>query len=263
MGRSAGDCGSFLLLRIKKDRYSMANIRLDKYLADAGFGSRKDVKGLLKTGQITVNDVVCKRAEDKINLECDAVCVQGKPVIYESYSYYMLHKPQGVVSATTDKKEKTVIDLITEHKRRDLFPVGRLDKDTEGLLILTNDGKLANDLLAPGKHVKKTYYARIRGLVTKQEITAFAEGVNIGDEMLTAPAELVVKRAGAESEIEITITEGRYHQIKRMFESVGMQVVYLKRLQMGTLRLDETLACGQYRKLTKQEVFALKNRQIS
>lgn len=241
----------------------MAKIRIDKYLADAGFGSRKDVKGLLKAKQVTINGEMCVHAEEKLEPAQDVVCVQGKMVVYESFSYYMLHKPQGVVSATTDKKEKTVIDLITGHKRRDLFPVGRLDKDTEGLLILTNDGKLANDLLAPGKHVKKTYYARIRGLVTKQEITAFAEGVNIGDEMLTAPAELVVKRAGAESEIEITITEGRYHQIKRMFESVGMQVVYLKRLQMGTLRLDETLACGQYRKLTKQEVFALKNRQIS
>lgn len=239
----------------------MAKIRLDKYLADAGFGSRKDVKGLLKTGQVMVNGTVTQRSDDKVDPNDDIVSVQGKEIQYESFSYYMLHKPQGVVSATKDTREKTVLHLITGQKRRDLFPVGRLDKDTEGLLLITNDGKLANDLLAPGKHVKKTYYAKIKGAVTQKEVNAFAEGVDIGDEMLTAPAEMIVRKTGAESEIEITITEGRYHQIKRMFEAVGMQVLYLKRLQMGTLCLDETLACGAYRKLTDEEVRALKNRE--
>ena len=133
----------------------MAKIRIDKYLADAGFGSRKDVKGLLKAKQVTINGEMCVHAEEKLEPAQDVVCVQGKMVVYESFSYYMLHKPQGVVSATKDAHEKTVVNLITEQKRRDLFPVGRLDKDTEGLLLLTNDGKLSNDLLAPGKHVKK------------------------------------------------------------------------------------------------------------
>ena len=239
----------------------MAKIRIDKYLADAGFGSRKDVKGLLKAKQVTINGEMCFHAEEKLEPAQDVVCVQGKMVVYESFSYYMLHKPQGVVSATKDAHEKTVVNLITEQKRRDLFPVGRLDKDTEGLLLLTNDGKLSNDLLAPGKHVEKTYYARIKGMVTKKEVAAFAEGVDIGDELLTAPAELKIHKAGSESEIEITITEGRYHQIKRMFEAVGMQVLYLKRLRMGPLYLDESLACGEYRKLTTEEIQSLKNRE--
>ena len=200
-------------------------------------------------------------AEVKLDAEQDVVCVQGKMVVYESFSYYMLHKPQGVVSATKDAHEKTVVNLITEQKRRDLFPVGRLDKDTEGLLLLTNDGKLSNDLLAPGKHVEKTYYASIKGMVTKKEVAAFAEGVDIGDERLTGAAELKIHKAGSVSEIEITITEGRYHQIKRMFEAVGMQVLYLKRLRMGPLYLDESLACGEYRKLTTEEIQSLKNRE--
>lgn len=239
----------------------MAKIRIDKYLADAGFGSRKDVKGLLKAKQVTINGETCVHAEEKLEPAQDVVCVQDKMVVYESFSYYMLHKPQGVVSATKDAHEKTVVNLITEQKRRDLFPVGRLDKDTEGLLLLTNDGKLSNDLLAPGKHVEKTYYARIKGMVTKKEVAAFAEGVDIGDELLTAPAELKIHKAGSESEIEITITEGRYHQIKRMFEAIGMQVLYLKRLRMGPLYLDESLACGEYRKLTTEEIQSLKNRE--
>ena len=239
----------------------MAKIRIDKYLAEAGFGSRKEVKGLLKAKQVTINGETSVHAEEKLEPAQDVVCVQGKMVVYESFSYYMLHKPQGVVSATKDAHEKTVVNLITEQKRRDLFPVGRLDKDTEGLLLLTNDGKLSNDLLAPGKHVEKTYYARIKGMVTKKEVAAFAEGVDIGDELLTAPAELKIHKAGSESEIEITITEGRYHQIKRMFEAVGMQVLYLKRLRMGPLYLDESLACGEYRKLTTEEIQSLKNRE--
>lgn len=239
----------------------MAKIRMDKYLADAGFGSRKDVRGLLKSKQVTVNGSVCMRPDDKVDLKEDQVCVQGKAVTYEEFSYYMLHKPQGVVSATKDAREKTVISLIAEQKRRDLFPVGRLDKDTEGLLLLTNDGKLANELLAPGKHVEKTYYARIKGQVTKKEKDAFAEGVDIGDEMLTAPAQMEIYMSGPESEIEITITEGRYHQIKRMFEAVGMQVLYLKRLRMGPLCLDQSLACGDYRKLTDEEIQMLRRRE--
>ena len=238
----------------------MAKLRLDKYLADAGLGTRKQVRELIKKQQVIVNDTIVRQPDQKIDSEADSILVQGKPVLYESFSYYMMNKPQGVVSATKDEKEKTVLSLITEAKRRDLFPVGRLDKDTEGLLLITNDGKLANELLAPGKHVDKTYCARIRGRVTEAEIEKFREGLDIGDEKPTAPACLRILEAGEESEIEITITEGRYHQIKRMFEAVGMKVVYLKRLSMGNLRLDPSLKSGEYRRLTEEEIACLRKR---
>lgn len=238
----------------------MAKIRLDKYLADAGFGSRKAVREMFKKKQITVNGTVLTQPDAKVDPTEDVVCVLGKTVVYEAFSYYMLNKPQGVVSATKDENEKTVISLIAEQKRRDLFPVGRLDKDTEGLLLITNDGKLANHLLAPGKHVKKTYYAKIKGMVTMHEVELFRQGICIGDEKPTAPAELVILTSGEESEIKVTITEGRYHQIKRMFKAVGMEVLYLKRLTMGGLVLDDSLAVGEYRKLTEQEVQMLQNR---
>lgn len=249
-----------LFFCLQGENSKMAKMRMDKCLADAGYGTRKNVKDLIRSGQVKINDRVCLRAEDKVDPLADNVYVQGNRVLYESFSYYMMNKPQGVVSATKDLKEKTVVSLITDYKRRDLFPVGRLDKDTEGLLLITNDGKLANDLLAPGKHVKKTYFAKIRGMVTQKEVEIFAQGIDIGDDKPTLPAQMYVKKNGVDSEIEITITEGRYHQIKRMFEAVGMQVLYLKRIQMGSLRLDENLACGAYRKLTEAEIRALKRR---
>lgn len=254
MGRSAGDCGSFSLPGKKKAGGRMAQIRLDKYLADAGFGTRKEVKLLIKKRQVTVNDTIILQSDCKVDMEKDVICVEGKCTGYESFSYYMLHKPQGVVSATKDEKEKTVISLIQEPKRRDLFPVGRLDKDTEGLLLITNDGKLANELLRPGKHVEKTYYARINGCVTNQEVLTFAEGLDIGDAKKTMPAKLEIVSSGEESEILVTIMEGRYHQVKRMFQAVGMKVLYLKRLTMGPLKLDEALEKGEYRKLTEEEI---------
>ena len=236
-------------------------MRLDKYLAEMNKGSRTQIKDAAKKGRIQVNGVPEKKTERKIDPETDEVTFDGQTVSYRAMEYIMLYKPQGVISATEDKRHKTVIDLLSGENRSDLFPVGRLDIDTEGLLILTNDGDLTHRLLAPGKHVEKTYYARIKGMVTKKEVAAFAEGVDIGDELLTAPAELKIHKAGSESEIEITITEGRYHQIKRMFEAVGMQVLYLKRLRMGPLYLDESLACGEYRKLTTEEIQSLKNRE--
>lgn len=236
----------------------MAKLRLDKYLADAGLGTRSEVKQMIRKGRIVVDGNICKQADAKIDTDTMLVCADGKGVSYAEVSYYMLHKPAGVVSATTDARDKTVLELINEEKRRDLFPVGRLDKDTEGLLLITNDGKLANRLLAPGKHVDKAYYAKINGLVTEQMVKKFAEGVDIGDEKPTLPAALTILHAGeAESEIEIVITEGRYHQIKRMFEAVGLSVTYLKRLRMGKLILDDNLSCGEYRKLTQQEIDAL------
>lgn len=233
-------------------------LRLDKFLADCGFGTRKEVKELLRKKQVYVNDRLVVQPDYKVNPETDKVTAQGKQAGYEQYAYYMMNKPQGVVSATKDEKEKTVIQLIKEQKRRDLFPVGRLDKDTEGLLLITNDGKLANNLLAPGKHVEKTYYAEIDGKVTEREIRMFFSGLDIGDEKKTAPAELKILISDEKSKVEICITEGRYHQIKRMFEAVGMQVLYLKRLSMGALSLDPELKPGNYRKLTGLEIALLK-----
>lgn len=165
----------------------------------------------------------------------------------------MLHKPAGVISATEDSKEKTVLDLIETKKRKDLFPVGRLDKDTEGLLLITNDGELAHRLLSPKKHVEKVYYAKIQGIVTEEDILAFAEGVDIQEAQLTRPALLKILKAGDISEILLTICEGKFHQVKRMFEAVGKQVLYLKRLEMGPLKLDDTLKPGEYRELTEKE----------
>ena len=200
------------------------------------------------------------KPETKVDEKASQVMVDGREICYNKYEYYMLNKPKGFVSATNDREHKTVIDIIQSSHKKDLFPVGRLDKDTEGLLLITNDGKLANELLAPGKHVDKTYYARISGRVTEAEIEKFREGLDIGDEKLTAPACLRILEAGEESEIEITITEGRYHQIKRMFEAVGMKVVYLKRLSMGNLLLDPSLKNGEYRRLTEEEIACLRKR---
>ncbi len=238
----------------------MSQIRLDKYLADAGQGTRSEVKIKLKQCRVKVNDVVVKKPETKINPEEDVVSIDGKALCHEEFQYYMLNKPAGVVSATKDERDKTVIQLIKEDKRRDLFPVGRLDKDTEGLLLITNDGVLANNLLAPGKHVDKEYYALVEGRVTEDTVEIFKQGVDIGDDKLTAPAILIIEESGEESQIRLTITEGRYHQVKRMFEAVGMRVKYLKRLSMGSLKLDEKLQVGEYRRLTLEELEKLKNK---
>jgi 16S rRNA pseudouridine516 synthase len=173
----------------------------------------------------------------------------------------MLYKPAGVVSATRDKVSRTVLDLITDRQRKDLFPVGRLDKDTEGLLLITNDGELAHQLLSPRKHVDKVYYAKVKGKVTGEDTEAFLEGVMIEEDYRTLPAKLTILVSDAVSEVELTIQEGRFHQVKRMFEAVGKEVIYLKRLSMGSLRLDEGLKPGEYRELTKEEIALLKNTQ--
>lgn len=180
---------------------------------------------------------------------------------YVSHEYYMFYKPKGCVSAVTDERHVTVLDYVTQRKRKDLFPVGRLDIDTEGLLLITNDGTLAHSLLAPGRHVPKCYYARVSGRVTEEDVQHFSEGVDIGEERLTLPAELKilsVEKDGEEdpwiSQIELVITEGKFHQVKRMFEAVGKSVVYLKRISMGGLKLDENLKPGEYRELTTEEL---------
>ena len=234
----------------------MAKIRLDKYLADMQIGTRSAVKEYIRKGRVRVNEAVVKSPEQKIDTETDTVLYDDKPVGYHTYEYFMLNKPQGVVSATQDTKEKTVTELITERNRKDLFPVGRLDKDTEGLLLITNDGDLAHRLLAPKKHVDKVYYAKIDGMVTEEDVKRFAEGIDIGaeEEEMTRPAKLDIMKSAEESEIRLTIHEGKFHQVKRMFLAVGKEVTYLKRERMGTLCLDENLKPGEYRLLTEEEI---------
>ncbi len=229
-------------------------MRLDKYLADMGVGTRNEVKKLIHQGKIQVDGVVVKAPETKVNAEVQEVSVNGQALVYETFVYYMLNKPAGVVSATTDTRDKTVIDLITGKKRKDLFPVGRLDKDTEGLLLITNDGELAHNLLSPKKHVDKVYYAKVEGVVTEEDVKLFAHGVSIGEGEITKPAKLEILVSDVISEVQLTIQEGKFHQVKRMFEAVDKKVVYLKRLSMGTLTLDAGLALGAYRPLTEEEI---------
>lgn len=229
-------------------------IRLDKYLADMSIGTRTEVKKLIRQGKVAVDGLIVKKPDIKVDIDTQNVTCNGIAVTYETYEYYMLNKPAGVISATSDEKEKTVLDLIDSKKRKDLFPVGRLDKDTEGLLLITNDGELAHRLLSPKKHVDKLYYARVEGFVGMEDIDAFAKGLDIGDGEYTKPAKLVILKSDSISEIELTIQEGKFHQVKRMFEAVGKKVIYLKRLEMGTLKLDEGLALGEYRPLTQKEL---------
>ncbi|WP_249872313.1 pseudouridine synthase [Oceanobacillus saliphilus] len=230
-------------------------MRLDKLLSNMGIGSRKDVKTLLKKKQVTVNGAVVKDNAMKVDPESDEIAVNGEIIRYRKYIYLMMNKAPGYVSATTDAREKTVIDLLGEDVRHfNPFPVGRLDKDTEGLLLLTNDGDLAHQLVSPKKNVGKTYFARIDGNVSEADIRTFREGVVLEDGYQAKPGELVILRNGETSEIEVTITEGKFHQVKRMFEAVGKKVIYLKRLSMGELKLDNNLKLGNYRELTESEL---------
>jgi len=232
-------------------------IRLDKYLADMGCGTRQEVKKLIRSGQVSVDGAVVKKPETKVEQTVQEVCLNGEKVGYESFEYYMLNKPAGVISATEDRSCQTVVDLIQEKKRKDLFPVGRLDKDTEGLLLITNDGELAHRLLSPKKHVDKCYFARVSGKVTEDDVRSFENGVNIGSleqPEITMPGKLEIITSDEISQIHLTIQEGKFHQVKRMFQAVGKEVIYLKRLRMGTLVLDENLSIGEYRPLTKEEL---------
>ncbi len=236
----------------------MANMRLDKYLTEMGLGTRSEVKQLIKRGRITVNAQIVKRPELKVVLGQDSVCADGRQLDYVEYEYIMLHKPQGCVSATEDREHKTVLDYIDSEecpRKKELFPVGRLDKDTEGLLLLTNDGELAHRLLSPKKHVEKTYFARLGKPVGAVEQKRFEQGLDIGDEKLTLPAKLEI--TDNPQEVYVTITEGRYHQVKRMFEACDNEVLYLKRMSMGGLVLDASLELGEYRHLTKEEIQGL------
>ena len=233
-------------------------LRVDKFLADMGKGTRSEIKKEIKSGMLNINGVKINKPETKVNINIDVIVFKGEKIKYATYEYYMINKPAGVISASRDLKQKTIIDLIADKKRKDLFPVGRLDKDTEGLLLITNDGELSHNLLSPKKHVDKKYYARIEGIVTKEDIDEFAKGVILEDGYVTKPAELKIIKSDQVSQIEITIREGKFHQIKRMFKSVGKEVIYLKRLSMGTLELDENLQLGEYRQLKEIELAELK-----
>lgn len=229
-------------------------MRIDKFLSNHGIGSRKDVKAFIKKKQVTVNDIVVKKSDIHIDENIDVIKVNDQVIKHQPFVYIMLHKPQGVVSATEDR-DQTVIDLIQGYEHYDLHPVGRLDKNTEGLLILTNDGQFTHNVLSPKKHVDKTYIATIDGIVTDKTIEQFKAGVTLDDGYQTMPAMLkILSTDEITSQIEIIIQEGKFHQIKRMFIAIGMKVTYLKRTHMGQLVLDPTLALGEYRLLTDEEL---------
>lgn len=238
-------------------------MRLDKFLADVGLGTRTEVKQLIKKKQITVNGQIATKPDTKIALDEDQIEYQNKLLYLKEFEYILLNKPGGYVSATKDNTAPTVLSLI-HSTRSDLFPVGRLDKDTEGLLILSNDGDLAHRLLSPKHHVPKTYYAEIKGEVTQKDITQFANGIEIGDEDLevTKPAKLsIVKPYDSNTDtsyIEVTITEGKFHQVKRMFLAIHKEVLYLKRISFGSLSLPNDILTGDYRALTDAEILILK-----
>lgn len=222
-----------------------------------GIGTRSEVKGLLRKGLVTVNGMVQKSPDLKINPETDEIVFQGKILNYQEFYFYMLHKPAGVITATEDKMHQTVMSLLGEDARNDLFPVGRLDKDTEGLLLITNDGELSHALLSPRKHVPKTYFVEVPEKLDLSQIEALEQGVNIGDDKKTLPAKVEVLD---DTHIHLTICEGRYHQVKRMLQAVGSEVLYLKRVTFGTLILDDSLEKGSYRALTEEEITQLRNR---
>lgn len=230
--------------------------RLDKVLSNLGYGSRKEIKSLVKEGEVEVNGEIAKSNDMKIDPNHDEIKVHGEKVNYRKYIYLMMNKPQGVVSATFDNYDETVIDLLEpEHAAFNPFPVGRLDKDTEGLLLITNDGELNHKLTSPKWHVNKVYYAQINKPVDENDVEAFKKGIVIDDGYKCLPAKLEIITSDENgSEIYVTIQEGKFHQVKRMFEARGKSVLYLKRIKMGNLELDDNLEEGQYRELSKEEV---------
>lgn len=234
--------------------------RLDKVLSNLGYGSRKEIKQAIRKGLIEVNGELVKDNGMQVDPEADKIVVNGEEIFYRKYIYLMMNKPDGVVSATVDNRDETVIDLLeVEHQVFNPFPVGRLDKDTVGLLLLTNDGELNHRLISPKWKVDKIYYAKIDKKVTEEDIKKFKNGITLDDGYVCKEAKLEILEATEYgSEVMITIQEGKYHQVKRMFEAVGKTVVYLKRVEFGTLKLDEDLEEGEYRELTEEEINILK-----
>lgn len=235
--------------------------RLDKVLANLGYGTRKELKKIVRNGIVEVNGVVAKDSGMQVDPEKDKIVVNGEEIYYRKFIYLMMNKPDGVISATYDNRDETVIDLLeVEHQVFEPFPVGRLDKDTVGLLLLTNDGELNHRLIAPKWKVDKVYFAKIDKKVTESDIKAFQKGITLDDGYVCKEAKLEIQSASEEgSEVFVTIQEGKFHQVKRMFEAVGKKVVYLKRVEFGTLKLDEDLEEGEYRELTEEEIAILKS----
>ena len=234
-------------------------MRLDKFLCDMQLGTRSQVKAYIKKGTVSVNGTVVKNFDFKLDENNDIVTYLDKVLTYQNLYYYMLHKPAGVVTATKDTQESTVMDLLSDAPGKNLFPIGRLDKDTEGLLLITNDGELAHNLLSPKKHVPKTYFAACMGILTLQKIKLLENGVDIGDTELTHPAHVKLLSQEADTyHIELTLTEGRFHQVKRMIAAIDGSVTYLKRISMGGLCLDAALPKGAYRPLNEKEIYDLK-----
>ena len=234
-------------------------MRLDKCLADCGLGTRSEVKSLLKAKRITVNGKVVTNGKVQVNPETDEILFDGEKIQYEEFVYIMMNKPKGVVSATEDNLHKTVLDLINPlYFKKGVFPVGRLDIDTHGLLLLTNDGELAHRLLSPKKHVTKIYQARVEGVMTEEDAVAFEKGIVLSDGTECMPARLdILSTAQDESIVQIHLKEGKFHQVKRMVKAFGKTVVDLQRLTMGPLKLDESLALGESRPLTEEELQSL------
>ena len=237
-------------------------MRLDKFLSEMSGWTRSEVKKIVRTGSVTVDGNEVKKPETKIDEKLSIVRVDGRQIKYNKYEYYMLNKPKGFVSATTDREHKTVVDIISSSEKKDLFPVGRLDIDTEGLLLITNDGELAHRLLSPKNHVEKTYYVEVSGILDDVDVDAVEKGLDIGEEKNTTPAKMEILKTDIQNNISscyLTIHEGKFHQVKRMMKKLGKTVTYLKRVSMGSLILDSKLKKGNYRKLTEQEIMELKN----
>ncbi|WMJ76782.1 MULTISPECIES: pseudouridine synthase [unclassified Sedimentibacter] len=234
-------------------------LRIDKMLSNMGLGSRKQIKQDARNGYIKINGKTEKDSSRIIDSDKDLVNYKGQTVKYVQYIYLMMNKPGGVVSATEDNYDSTVLDLLDdEDKVYNPFPVGRLDKDTEGLLLLTNDGQLAHNLLSPKKHVDKTYYAEVEEELTEKDVKTFEEGVILTNENYkTLPAKLEIIESGYPSTCYVTIKEGKFHQVKRMFNAIKNEVIYLKRISMGPIKLDESLSLGEYRHLTAYELSSL------
>lgn len=235
--------------------------RLDKILSNMGYGSRKIVKKYIKDGLVKVNEEIILNSEYKVNPYEESIFLRGEEILYRKYIYLMMNKPQGLVSSTEDPHTRTVIDLLDdEYLIYKPFPAGRLDKDTEGLMFITNDGQLTHELLSPKKGINKTYYADINGFVDEKHIDLFKNGIVLDDGYKTLPANLEIIESNIFSKVLLTIQEGKFHQVKRMFQSLGMSVVYLKRISIGNLKLDPKLNLGEYRELTEEELNLLKKR---
>lgn len=227
-------------------------MRLDKFLANAGIGTRKEVKKFLKKNLVSVNEEIVKKPEMHINPVEDVITFDDIPIEYEPVVYLMMNKPAGYISATEDDEHETVIDIVPEYMHLDLFPVGRLDKDTEGLLLLTNDGKFSHQLMSPKHKVPKKYYVEVDGHISENATEIFKKGIDLGD-FTSSPSELEIIENDESSKAFVTIYEGKFHQVKRMFQSIGCEVTYLKRIQIADLELDELLELGEYRHLMEED----------